>query len=249
MKPIRNLVFGAAAAVIGWLPASACEEIYVHEFRYNDAVYLAEINGVYKDHSNEPSGYSGGGPFNQWLIEGENTYRFELKSGTANISIKRACRGEFDGETLVEATMTGPETKELTFFVEEVAPTPFSDVGQLPKKGLPKALGRLKKAVEEKNFKRYWRFIKGMRMMAEAQGMPINQFKPQLKEIIETADHQFYDDLVYKPVLDGRVWQVMTPDHRAPIHIEKSDGDGGNVSIDVGSFWTKIDGKWRVVGM
>lgn len=248
MKLISKVAFGVAAAVVGWSSAIACEELYVHEFQYDDAVYLAELNGVYSDHSNEPSGYSGGGPFSQWLIEGENTYRFSLTGGSATIRIKRACRGEFDGETLVEATLNGNETKELTFFVEGAPAAPYDQNEALKKKGLPKALRRFRKAVEEKNFKAYWRFIRGVRMMAEAQGFPINDMKPQLQEVIENSTATFQDDLVFKPVLGGRVWQVMTADHQSPIHIEHAE-EGSGISIDTGAFWTKIDGKWRVVGM
>lgn len=247
MKLVKSFILAAAAAFSA-SAALACEALNVQRFQFDGAVYVSELNGVYLDHSTEPSDASGGGPFNQWLVAGENTYSISVTAGSANVQIQRVCRGEFDGEMLVEATVNAGETRELTFFVDDAPSAPYDGLGPIAKDGLPEALGRMKTAVAKKKFNNYWRFIEGVRMAAEAQGVPIEQMKPQLKEIIENSNHTFAKGLRYKPVMGGRVWQVLGPNHEPPILIEHAE-DGSRISISTGAFWTKINGEWRVVGM
>ncbi|MEO1611426.1 MAG: hypothetical protein AAFU55_03595 [Pseudomonadota bacterium] len=247
MNWIKACAFGAVISVVGGGSAWACDVVTAYQMRLSDAVYEMSLNGVYVEHSEEPSGASGGGPFRQWLVPGENNLTFDLKSGAADIEVIEACATSFDGETLVQASLSGAETRDLTFFVETPPPAIYFDLAPLKRKGLPKAVQRLQAAVEERNFKRFWRLYQGLRMTAEANGFPMEEMKPQVRQMVKQGEISLESDLVFTPVLGGRVWQVMTKDRKAPATLTMRQDDWTNV-FATGVFWTKVDGKWRVVG-
>ena len=115
MKRLAYAALGGVLSAFSWSAASACEIVHVYQYQMQDGAYSMALNGVHIAQNDDPSNYFGGGPFMQWLSEGENTFSITMKQGSADIKVQRACQGDFDGDTLVEATVTAPETKELTF--------------------------------------------------------------------------------------------------------------------------------------
>lgn len=255
MKNSTNALAGAALAAVGAVASAvissgaafACDLVTAYRYDLTDATYVMSVNGVYLDHSEAPSGASGGGPFRQWLVAGENTLTFDLKSGKAEIEIIEACADAFEGETLARAALAGARSQDLKFFVETPPPSVWAEFGTVPEKGLEKAVGRLRKAVDKRDFEWFWRLHEGLRMTAEANGFPVAQMEPQMREILETGEVSMERDLIFTPVLGGRVWQVMTRDHKAPVTLTLK-GDDWTSIFATGVFWTKIDKRWRIVG-
>ena len=135
--------------------------------------------------------------------------------------------------------------KDFTFFAENTPEMPFAKK-KLSRDGLPKAIERLQKAANERDFERIWRLLEGMRIRAEAEGFPVEQFKAFTQTIVEGGEVSTRTDLELKPILGGRVWQVMTADYDAPVTIKYKE-DGGSTTMRPGRFWSKIKGKWRIV--
>ena len=244
MKTLVSAALGGAIAFAGF-GAAACETVHAYQYQMDDAAYTFELNGVFLNHTGDPGNYSGGGPLMQWVAEGENTFTVTMLQGSANIKVIKACQGDFDGETLVEASIGAGESRDLTFFIEDAPPAVYDNAGVLAEDGLAEAVDALKAAVTARDFDTFWAMHQGLIMQATSMGFPEEQLKGMMGQTVSDGEATFADDLVFKPVLGGKVWQVMTKDHAAPVTIKLH---GGSTTVDTGAFWTKIDGQWRVAG-
>jgi hypothetical protein len=245
MKLLKSSLFGAVAAAVACTPAIACEIVHAYRYQMDQAAYALELNGVHIDYNAEPGDYFGGGPFRQWVAEGENTLTITLSKGSADISVIRACSNDFDGDTLVEASVSAPESRTLTFFVEGARKAVYDSVGPLAEDGLAEAVAALKAAVKARDFDQFWQLHEGLRIEATSAGFPEEQLRAMMEQTVANGEPVFRDDLVFKPVLGGRVWQVMTGDFAAPVTLSL---DGGSMTVNTGAYWTKVDGQWRVAG-
>ena len=245
MHPFKSFALALTLAATGGAAASACDIVHAYRYQMDDGAYSLALNGVHLRRTTDPGDYSGGGPFNQWLKEGENVLSLTMEQGTADISIIRACATDFDGETLVEASVATGETANLTFFVETAPPAPYANVGALSDDGLADAVAALKAAMEARDFDTFYAMHEGLVMSATAQGFPEQALRGMMSETVADGEASYNDALIYEPVLDGRVWQVMTAEKQYPVVIKLH---GGDTMVETGAFWTKIDGRWRVAG-
>ena len=196
--------------------------------------------------NNEAGAHYRGGPFQQWLVEGENKLEVMLKEGTADVNIRRVCHGELDGETVVEANLTDPETRELTFFAEN-PPKAFYDDAATDDAGLKEALAALKSAVDQRDVETYWNMHEGLRAVAVADGAPEGMMRMMMTVTVEEGVSELMDKLTFTPALDSRIWQIFDENGDAPIVIEIKR-DGGTNIMRTGAYWGKINGVWNVVG-
>ena len=169
-----------------------------------------------------------------------------LKEGTADVNIRRVCQGELDGETVVEANLTGPETRELTFFAEN-PPKAFYDHAATDDAGLKEALAALKSAVDQRDVETYWNMHEGLRAVAAADGAPEGMMRMMMTVTVEEGVPEYMDKLTFTPALDGRIWQIFDENGDAPNVIEIKR-DGGTNIMRTGAYWGKINGVWNVVG-
>ncbi len=246
MKHLYRAAIGGLIGLSIGSAAVACEAYHGYRIQTEGADYLIKLNGVQTARDADFSDHQRVGPFNQWVVEGENVVTFSIKQGSADVSLSRYCVGSYEGEVVVEASLTGPETRELTFFAEN-APKPIYDDLATDDTGLKEALTALKAAIEAKDVETYWDMHEGLRAAAAADGAPEEMMRRMMTITVEEGKATYNDELTFTPVLDGRVWQVLTEDGTEPIVIEIKR-DGGTNIMRTGSFWAKIDGVWDVVG-
>ena len=245
MKRLAYAALGGVLSAFSWSAASACEIVHVYQYQMQDGAYSMALNGVHIAQNDDPSNYFGGGPFMQWLSEGENTFSITMNQGSADIKVQRACQGDFDGDTLVEATVTAPETKELTFFVEN-APKPVYDDVATDDAGLKEALAKLKTAVDTRDFDTYWSMHRGLLETATAAGMPEEMMRMMMTATVEQGKATYNDNVTISSALDNRVWLVMAEGGESPIVID-IEMNGGTNTMRTGAYWAKVDGEWTVV--
>lgn len=226
--------------------AAACDVMHAYQYQMQGGAYALALNGVQLSRNEKPGDYFGGGPFMQWLTEGENTFSITMSEGSADINVQRVCQGDFEGEKLVEATVTAPETKELTFFVEGAPRLVYDDVAT-DDAGLKEALAKLKTAVDTRDFDTYWSMHRGLLETATAAGMPEDMMRMMMTATVEQGKPTYNDVVTTSSALDGRVWLVFAEGGEAPIVID-IEMDGGVNTMRTGAYWAKIDGAWTVVG-
>lgn len=246
MKRLCHAALGGILGLMPWSAATACEILHAYQYQMEGGAYAMKLNGVALSRNDEPGDYFGGGPFAQWLMEGENTVSLAMNKGSVDIKIMRVCQGDFDGETLVEAKFSAPDTRDLAFFVEN-APKPVYDDVATDDAGLKEALAALKTAVETRDFDTYWAMHKGLRDAAAAAGMPADMMQMMMTATVEEGEATFNDDVTFSSALDSRIWQVLTEGGESPIVIEIKM-NGGTNTMRTGAYWAKVDGAWNVVG-
>ena len=246
MKHLAFAAFGGVLSAFTWSAAAACEIVHVYQYQMQGGAYAMSLNGVHLSQNDDPGDYFGGGPFMQWLSEGENTFAITMNAGSADIKVQRACQGDFDGDTLVETTVTAPETKELTFFVEN-APKPVYDDVATDDAGLKEALAALKTAIDTRDFDTYWSMHKGLLATATAAGMPEEMMRMMMTATVEQGKPTYNDNVSVSSALDGRVWLVFAEGGESPIVID-IEMNGGTNTMRTGAYWAKVDGEWSAVG-
>lgn len=246
MKHLYRAALGGIIGLSLGSAALACETYHGYRIQTEGADYSIKLNGVQTAQDSDFSNHSRVGPFNQWVAEGENVVTVSIKQGSANVSLSRYCVGSYEGEVVVEASLTGPETRELTFFAEN-APKPVYDDVATDDAGLKDALAALKTAIEAKDVEAYWDMHEGLRAAAAADGAPEEMMRRMITITVEEGKATYNDNLTFTPVLDGRVWQVFADGGEAPIVIEIKR-DGGTNTMRTGAYWAKINGVWDVVG-
>ncbi len=246
MKYVYQAAIGATLGLFTWSAATACEVLHAYQYQMQGGAYSMALNGVQLSQNDEPGDYFGGGPFMQWLAEGENTFSVTMSKGSADINVQRVCQGEFEGEKLVEATIAAPETKELTFFVEN-APKPVYDDVATDDTGLKEALAKLKNAVDTRDFDTYWSMHKGLLETATAAGMPEDMMRMMMTATVEQGKPTYNDNVTISSALNDRVWLVFAEGGESPIVID-IEMNGGTNTMRTGAYWAKVDGEWSVVG-
>ena len=245
MKRICYAVLGGILSFGTVTAATACDIVHAYESQMEQGAYAMDLNGIRLYQNDDPGDYFNGGPFTQFLVEGENTVSLTMSKGSADIRIYRGCRGEFDGETLVEAKVTAPETRTLTFFAENAPKQVFDDV-PTDDSGLKDALAALKSAVKARDYDTFWNFHKGLRDAAAADGVPEDMMQRMISITVEKGEPSFNNDVTYTSALGGRVWQVLADGGEAPIVIDIKM-NGGTNTMRTGAYWAKVDGAWSIV--
>lgn len=246
MKDFYRAAIGGIIGLAIGSAAFACETYHGYRVQTENSSYTLLLNGVVTAREAEADSHQRTGPFNQWVVEGENVVTISVEQGSANVSLSRYCVGSYEGEVIVEANLTGPETRELTFFAEN-APKPIYDDVATDDTGLKEALAALKTAINAKDVETYWDMHEGLRAAAAADGAPEEMMRRMITITVEEGKASYKDDLTFTPVLDGRVWQVLAEDGTEPIVIEIKR-DGGTNTMRTGAYWAKINGVWDVVG-
>ncbi len=245
---MKFLAIAASAAILSaaaMSSAAACGLRTLYSSQMKEGAYAMDLNGVRTQQNDEPGDYFNGGPFTQFLLEGENTFTLTMTQGSADVRVYRACRGDFEGETLVEAKVVAPESKSLTFFVEN-APAQVYDDAPSDDSGLKEALAALRASVEAKDVDAYRDMHKGLIMTAMADGMPEDMLNRMIAITIEQGEASYNDDVTFKPAMEGRVWQVLTDSGESPIVIDIKM-NGGTNTMRTGAYWAKLDGEWTIV--
>ncbi len=246
MKHLYRAAIGGFFGLSIGSAAFACETYHGYRIQTDNGDYTVQLNGVLTAQDAEVGDHQRVGPFNQWVTEGENLVTVSINQGSAKVSLSRYCVGSYEGEVVVEANLTGPETRELTFFAES-APKPIYDDVATNDDGLKEALAALKAAIDAKDVDTYWDMHQGLRAAAAADGAPEEMIRRMITITVEEGKATYADNLTFTPVLDGRVWQVFAEDGTEPIVIEIKR-DGGTNIMRTGSYWGKINGAWDVVG-
>lgn len=246
MKHLYRAAIGGFIGLSIGSAAFACESYHGYRVQTENSDYTVSLNGVVTAREAEANDHQRVGPFNQWVAEGENVVTISIGQGSAHVSLSRYCVGSYEGEVVVEANLTGPETRQLTFFAEN-APTPVYDDVATDDTGLREALAALKAAIDAKDVEAYWDMHEGLRAAAAADGAPEEMMRRMITITVEEGKPTYHDNLTFTPVLDGRVWQVLAEDGTEPIVIEIKR-DGGTNIMRTGSFWGKVNGVWDVVG-
>lgn len=246
MKHFYRAAIGGLMGLSIGSAALACEAYHGYRIQTEAGDYSVQLNGIQTAKDAEIGDHQRVGPFNQWVVEGENTVTVSIKQGSAEVSLSRYCQGSLDGEVVVKADLTGPETRDLTFFAEN-APKPVYDDIATDDAGLKEALAALKTAIEAKDVEAYWDMHEGLRAAAAADGAPEGMMRRMITITVEEGQATYNDNLTFTPVLNGRVWQVFAKDGEAPIVIEIKR-DGGTNTMRTGAYWAKVSGVWDVVG-
>lgn len=246
MKHLYRAALGGLISLSFGTAALACESYHGYRIQTEGGDYSVLLNGVMTAQDAEIDDHQRVGPFNQWVAEGENVVTVSIKQGSATVSLSRYCVGSYEGEVVVEASLTGPETRELTFFAEN-APKPIYDDVATDDSGLKDAIASLKAAIDAKDVETYWNMHQGLRAAAAADGAPEEMIRRMITITVEEGKPTYKDNLTFTPVLGGRVWQVFAEDGTEPIVIEIKR-DGGTNIMRTGAYWGKVNGVWDVVG-
>lgn len=205
------------------------------------------VNGVFFRREQGPS--SGGGTFQDWLIEGENTIRIEYDGDDAQFSITQGCRGAFPNEEFVDQVeFDAPGTKTLSFIHDRPVEAEYLTAEISGEEGLEQAIAKFREAAIARDIDTIFALQAPLFREFERRGYPVDVGRAFAREVLTNGTAEIAETLSITPVLGGRVYQVLDAHMQSPIRVVYKDKDG-SYTWHSGTYWARFDGKWGVVGM
>ncbi len=205
------------------------------------------VNGVFFRKEQGP--LSGGGTFQDWLIEGENTIRIEYDGDDAQFSITQGCRGALpDKEFVDRVEFDAPGTKTLSFIHDRPVEAEYLNAEIAGEEGLPQAIAKLQEAAIARDIDTIFALQEPLFRENERRGYPVDIARAFAREVITNGTAEIAESFTITPVLGGRVYQVLDPHMQSPIRVVYED-ENDSYSWTSGTYWARFDGKWGVVAM
>ena len=234
----------ASAILLTGRGAHACDETILLEYQVNDGRYQVELNDVYLDSGGAQS-TSGGIPLTDWLLAGENIVTVSINAAAGDFEVYAICDGGSNRRSFDAASLSGRQRADLSFGVVAPPPRLYLSAQPTDDDGLLEAVAALQSAMKAQDVDAAWSLHAAMRAEMEAAGRPMKAEAYQMGKIVENISPVLAPNLVTRPVLGGRVWEVYGDDFAPPVSAVVSV-NGGQVDFRSGSFWMKIDGAWSV---
>lgn len=254
MSKIPSVLRTAALAAslgtaLGAGGASACDVMHSLQHETDGGWYLLSINGAQLDHGAGTS--SGARPLQDWLVTGPNVVTADFRGDagvmSGRFSILKSCRGEMPDETPVDSvTLDGSGVAELVFTHGGAVEAEYTKAEVAGDKGLMEAVTALQDAVRAGDIDKVMAMHAPMLREFARQGAPIDRVEEHMREMLAAEGPLLAQKLIAKPILGGRVYQVLDADWAPPVHID-IEANGGTLSWSTGTYWGRFDGEWAIV--
>lgn len=252
MNKIQRGLFAAAIALTTTAATEAdVAEACISEHGLQDKLESGSanifVNGVFFRTERGPS--SGGGTFQDWLIEGENIIRIEYDGDAAQFSITQGCRGAMPEKEFVDQVeFDAPGTKTLVFIHDRPVEAEYLKAEIAGEEGLEQAIAKFQEAALARDIDTIFALQAPLFRENERRGYPVEMARAFAREVLANGTAEIAENFTITAVLGGRVYQVLDTQMQSPIRVVYKDEDG-SYSWSSGTYWARFDGKWGVVAM
>ena len=255
----RKLKAGIAimmALVVGMpAAASACDVSRGVRATIESGSYRATLSGVLlKDRGVKLS--SGNGTtspssteyiLSEWLVPGKNILKIDYDGSAAAFEIFARCKGEYDDHDIVDSVrFTSSSSGQLSFEHEGPLDYNYLKADIAGDEGLLDAVKKLQDAARSGDVETVVRMHEPM---IEEFGKYIggaDRFRTYLRAILSSHPAVIAETFTVKPVMGGRVYQILGPDGKPPISVS-GKMDGGSFSWPGGAYWARFGDEWAVI--
>ena len=230
--------------------AAACDGDAFYQVRYQTRKgdFTMTLNGAHLSHGGGAT--SGVQQIRNWLVKGQNVVRIRFygEPGTVfgSFSMEEGCRGSFDYRVLERVSFDGTGWAELVFDNDEPVFGEFMNAEVRGRKGLIEAVETFQEAVRAGKIDDVIAMHQPMLRDYVREGTPIDRVKDHMRTMLGEQNAIFANDLTVKPIMGGRIYQVLDADHLPPFHVTRKAGPG-TLTWSTGTYWGVFDGKWAIV--
>lgn len=226
--------------------ARACELVHGLRINVESGTFSVKLNDVFLYDGNDSMSPHDRG-LTEWLVSGENVITVDFAGTKGEFSLVQACRGGLADDGFVsQIRFSSPASKELSFVHEAPVNAAYMNADIAGDAGLMDAVRKLQQAAKTGDVEAVMAMHDPMLKDHEMRGGQIDWVRPYMREILSRYPAEIEESLTAKPVMGGRVYQVLGPENRSPLEVS-GEYDGGTFHWTSGQFWARFEGKWRLV--
>ncbi len=236
---------GPAFAAKGVNQGAGCDLYHALDYRMTGGVAIVSVNDVFY-HKLEGKAENRLNVIS-WTLPGLNNIDITYQGdGDAVVQLLIGCTSAFDTQPASEpVTVRKDDTARLTFELER-GDDNFAALSPSPDEGLAKAYSRFRKAVLSRDVKTVLATIEPAIANAEREGFPREFFVGQITRAIEIGEFEIDAGAEAAAVANGRVHQWLTGD-AGPAIVSRFTFDKADWTFPFGTYWSKVEGEWKVV--
>lgn len=180
-------------------------------------------------------GFGGGGmsgtqSVQDWLVQGQNIVRIDFRGDPGTVSgtftLEQGCRGAFETRMLETVQFDGNRVAEMTFLIAQPIEREYMKAEKLGDAGLMDAVMRFQERAKAADIDALMALHAPMLADYAGLGAPMDKVVPHMREMLLDKNGILAQKLTARPVLDGRIFEVLNADYVPPFHVDTKVGQG-----------------------
>lgn len=248
----RAAIFFAGICVLPGI-AVACDTTHALRINVQSGTYEVYLNDAFLYAGNSSNALHHRS-FTEWLVPKNNIVTVKFDGTDGEFSLIKGCLGQFPSDNFIsQVKFTAAGSK--TFSFDHVLPLDnhYQRADIAGDSGLMDAVKVLQDAARKGDVVKILSIHAPMldeykrteKSKEEAEAF-VAQVQDYMRYILTENDIVIADTLIAKPIMGGRVYQVLDRNKRSPIAVSSIEDDG-SYSWNSGTFWARFNGEWQLI--